>query len=110
MTTSPAVKLHWLPIPERIEYKILFLVYKALNNKGPKYLAEMLAKHQPTRALLSANQNLLTELKTRKLYSERAFAIGRLYLWNRLPPYVRESESVDIFKTKFKTHVFSDAF
>ena len=108
--TPALVKLHWLPIPERIEYKILLLVYKALNNKGPKYLAEMLVKHQPPRALRSANQNLLTELKTRKLYGERAFAFSGPYLWNGLPPHVRESESVDIFKTKLKTHLFNYAF
>ena len=108
--TPALVKLHWLPIPQRIVYKILLLVYKALNNKGPKYLAEMLVRHQPTRALRSADQNLLTEIKTQKLYGERSFAFSGPYLWNRLPPHVRKSESVDIFKKRLKTHLFSDAF
>ena len=40
--TPSLVKLHWLPIPEHIQYKILLLVYKALNQKGPGYLADML--------------------------------------------------------------------
>ena len=75
-----------------------------------EYLYEMLVKHQPPRALRSASQNLLTELKTRKLYGERAFAFSGPYLWNKLPPHVRESESVAIFKTKLKTHLFSAAF
>ena len=98
------------PPPSSDDYKISLLVYKALSNKGPKYLAEMLVKHQPPRALRSANQNLLTELKTRKLYGERAFAFSGPYLWNKLPPHVRESESVAIFKTNLKTHLFSAAF
>ena len=35
-------KLHWLPVAFRIEYKILLLCFKCLNDLGPKYLAELL--------------------------------------------------------------------
>ena len=30
--------LHWLRVPERIEYKIAVLVYKVLNGLAPRYL------------------------------------------------------------------------
>ena len=33
--------LHWLPVPERIEYKILTLVYKSLNGLA-RILTELL--------------------------------------------------------------------
>ena len=34
-------QLHWLPIAERIEYKLCSLVYKCLHQLSPKYLVEM---------------------------------------------------------------------
>ena len=34
--------LHWLPITARVQYKILLLVYKALNTGTPPYLAALL--------------------------------------------------------------------
>ena len=33
---------HWLPIRERIDYKILTLVFKSLNNQAPVYLQDLL--------------------------------------------------------------------
>ena len=35
-------KLHWLPVKQRIEYKICMLVYKCRRNEAPAYLVEML--------------------------------------------------------------------
>ncbi len=35
-------KLHWLPVGFRIDFKILMLTYKALNNLAPQYLSELL--------------------------------------------------------------------
>ena len=34
--------LHWLHIKARVQYKILLLVYKALNTGTPPYLAALL--------------------------------------------------------------------
>ena len=35
-------KLHWLPVPYRIVFKILHLVYKGLNGLAPTYISELL--------------------------------------------------------------------
>jgi hypothetical protein len=32
------IELHWLRVPERIEYKLMTLVYRALNGSIPSYL------------------------------------------------------------------------
>ena len=34
--------LHWLPVKQRIEFKVLLVVYKSLNNLAPKYLKDLL--------------------------------------------------------------------
>ena len=37
-------ELHWLRVPERIEFKLCALVYKCLNGNGPAYLADSLQR------------------------------------------------------------------
>jgi len=32
-------RLHWLPVPQRIHYKLCLLVYKALHGLAPQYLS-----------------------------------------------------------------------
>ena len=34
--------LHWLPVQERIEFKILTLVYKCITGEAPAYLMDMI--------------------------------------------------------------------
>ena len=53
-------RLHWLPVRQRITYKILLLTYKALNGMPPKkYIADLLQHYTPTRQLRSSAKNLL---------------------------------------------------
>ena len=33
--TPLLLSLHWLPIPLRIIYKLMFLIYNLLNDEGP---------------------------------------------------------------------------
>ena len=37
-STLPRHQLHWLPVVERIKFKLLTLVYKCLNDQAPLYL------------------------------------------------------------------------
>ena len=41
--TQFLIKLHWLPIKARIEFKICLIVFKALRFGQPKYIADMLS-------------------------------------------------------------------
>ena len=62
--------LHWLPVCQRIDFKILLLVYKALNGLGPKYMQDLLVRNEPTRSLRSSGSSLLlfpeSELNTER--------------------------------------------
>ena len=53
-------ELHWLPVSKRVHYKLLLLTYKTLNGSAPEYLVNQLQEYCPTRALRSADQNLLS--------------------------------------------------
>ena len=57
---TPVMKdLHWLPIGVRIDFKILLLTFKILNDLAPYYLTSLLLKYQPARLLRSSNRLLL---------------------------------------------------
>ena len=78
--------LHWLPIRARIDFKILLITYKALNNQAPNYISDILTKYKPTCKLRSADKNLLIIPRTNsKHYGERAFSAAAPRLWNALP-------------------------
>ena len=37
LNTSPGKKLHWLPISERIKYKVACMCFSAISGSGPSY-------------------------------------------------------------------------
>ena len=49
--TPILASLHWLPVKSRIEFKILLLTNKAVNNQAPSYLKELLVPYCPQRTL-----------------------------------------------------------
>ena len=40
--------LHWLPVEQRIEYKLLLLAFKSVNHDGPSYLSDLLKFYIPS--------------------------------------------------------------
>ena len=41
---------------------------------------------------------------------DRAFSVAAPTLWNSLPKDIRDSPTLDIFKTALKTHLFRTAY
>jgi hypothetical protein len=101
-------QLHWLPIRQRITFKVMCLTYKAIHeDSAPSYLRELVQQRQ-VRALRSNTVALqLVERRTYKdSYGDRSFAAFAPKLWNRLPPSVRNSSSLASFKKALKTFLF----
>ena len=95
--------LHWLPIEQRIKFKILLLVYKTLNNMGPAYLEEMLNYSSTS---LSVQ---LIEPRMSSMYGYKSFSRTAPHLWNKLPTELKTSSSLLQFKAKLKTHLFIES-
>ena len=70
----------------------------------------MLQEYNPIRSLRSTNELRLIEPSFNKKYGARAFSVAGPRLWNKLPPSVKQSCSVDVFKDNLKTHLFTTAF
>ena len=109
--TDTLVSLHWLPIHERVEYKILLLVFKALHGLAPGYLSDLLNVYVPTRNLRSMHSFTLVVPKTRlKYYGDRAFCHCGPVLWNGLPHVLRSEPDINVFKGMLKTFLFKRAY
>ena len=52
--------LHWLPIQQRITYKIGLLTFKCINNEAPKYLQELITIKKPRQEHIPSNNTGLT--------------------------------------------------
>jgi len=109
---TPALKsLHWLPVAYRINYKIALLTFKSIHNLAPDYLVDLVEVHQPTRSLRSSGKMYLKQPRSRtKTLGPRAFSHSAPTIWNSLPEEIRCASNIDTFKTKLKTHYFTEAF
>ena len=103
--------LHWLPVKQRISYKIILLTYKALNNIGPTYLLDLLTPLRSERTLRSSSKNLLVVPKTNsRTFGDRAFSHSAPVLWNSLPEHIKLAQNINHFKSNLKTWLFKHAY
>jgi hypothetical protein len=107
--------LHWLPIRQRIEYKLAVTVFNCLHGAAPRYLMDMC---QPVtivsgrRGLRSAAHGDLIVPSTRTVtYGPRSFAVSGPTVWNSLPLALRNWTLTPAeFRHQLKTELFRRAY
>ena len=105
--------LHWLPITKLVDYKLLVLVYKALNGTGPEYIRELLIVHESGREGLWSAQNviILVEPRTELVTGgDRSFEKAATCLWNAVPAPLHNVNSLEMFKSGLKSSSSSSCF
>ena len=110
---TPVLKeLHWLPVKQRIEYKVALVTHKVLSTGQPPYLAELVSTYKPGRqGLRSATKHQLTiptGLGTRA--GQRTFTSAAEYIWKKLPLPIKSAKCLFTFKSKLKTFLFQSAY
>lgn len=109
--TPILAELHWLPIKQRIIFKVLVLVYKPLNDLPPSYIKSLITPYTPACSLCSFNKKLLLEpIYNNEAYGARAFLNFAPRVYNRLPSHVHLAPTLESFKNRLKTHLFTQAF
>ena len=109
--TTVLIDLHRLPIKQRIEYKLLLLMFRSLHGLAATYITDLLIRYEPTRALRSADAHLLEVPRCRlRMQGEKAFSSAAPRLWNNLPLAMRATDSPSSFKKQLKTFLFKRAF
>jgi len=100
-------QLHWLPVCQRIIFKLAMITFKCLHGLAPSYLADVcipvssvVGKWQ----LRSANSGALVVPCTSTTIGQRDFAVAGPATWNSLPVDLQTSSlSRDTFAKKLKT-------
>ena len=84
---------HWLPVDQRIIYKLCLLAYKCQHEQAPSYSSSLcapLSAATTRRHLRAATQGDLDFPRTRTVtYGSRAFAVSGPMCWNALPPSLK---------------------
>ena len=110
--TPVLVELHWLPVRQRIDYKVALICFKCLNGIAPSYLQDLLHVYSPNRTLRSAMDStiLVKPTPNYKSLGERAFTFYGPKIWNSLPSDIRNIKSINTFKSNLKTFFFRLAY
>ena len=78
---QPSLKrLHWLPIRQRVHFKVALLTYSIRYSGEPQHLNWLLMDYKPTRFLRSAEEHLLVVSRTKLSSTSRAISIAALRL------------------------------
>ena len=62
--TPSLYDLHWLPIQERIHFKILLLAFKVIHGQAPAYLSSLLSVKSKSYYSLRSNSSTLFDPPT----------------------------------------------
>lgn len=111
--TPALIELHWLPVKQRIAYKLCLLVHKSFTGQAPAYLCDLLHPVSDIVARSSLRSAATSDMdvpKTRLKFGERAFSVAGVRQWNRLPTELRSIANTVTFKCHLKAHFFRAAF
>jgi hypothetical protein len=111
--TDALASLHWLCVPERIQYKIAVLTYKVLQGTAPRYLGPLVRVSD-----LPGRRNLRSASTTRLVVppfklstiGSRTFKVAAAQTWNGLPDDVTSSPTLSLFRNRLKTHLFHRSY
>ena len=101
--------LNWLPFPKQIQYHTCLMVYKSITGQAPDYISSMLTcvSEHHERQTRSTALDLLHIPRSHSAYYDTAFSVKgpKLHEWNSLPADIRNSTSVNRFKSKLKRYL-----
>ena len=102
-------QLHWLPVRQRVVFKLATFVYRSLAGTAPNYLSDecRLITSVGGRSLRSADSRTCVPRRTHNGYGDRCFAACGPSVWNSLPLQLREQNiTFARFRTLLKTFLF----
>ena len=111
--TTPLLRsLHWLPISERIKFKVCCICYNSITKTAPTYLSDILPPYSNLGKLRSAtdSRKLKKISYNRKSHGYRSIQVYGPTCFNELPQEIRHAKNIKAFKTQLKTHLFDKYF
>jgi len=113
LVNEALMSLHWLRIPERIQFELVVLIHRVLHGNAPEYLGPFTRLSDvPSRSSLrsSSSNHLLIPPVRRSTVGARAFPVARPALWNSLPADITSVDSLPVFRHRLKNYLFSHSY
>ena len=114
---TPAIRdtLHWLPVSQRITFKIALMTYDIIHGQSPAYFRDVCVSVDSVAArarLRSANRGDMIVPRTQTVrYGLRSFRVSAPRTWNTLPPTLRDiNVNRELFKSSLKSWLFERAY
>ena len=112
-TTEALKELHWLPVRQRITFKLLTIVHRCKYGTAPKYLKDLLVSPpvltRNWRSSLDQTRLIIPKIKC-KTFADRSFSVSGPKEWNLIPSEIRDIQSYELFKNRLKMHLLKCAF
>ena len=113
-TTPLLWELHWLRVPERIQFRLCVLAYHCVHGTALAYLSDSL---RPTseivarRCLRFADTTTLQVQSTRRAtLVDRAFPVAAARAWNSLPLETRACSSLLTLRRQTESYLFRHSY
>ena len=98
--------IHCLRIQERINYKILVMVFKCKHKLALTYLHDLIT-FEYNKPLRSTTNNDIPVIKCNTaLVHKSSFKLVGPRLWNKLPKKIKAIDTLSDFKKNLETHLF----
>ena len=97
------IEVGWIPLSKRREMQKLILIYRQNHNSLPQYICEQMPPtiEQTTNYPLRNRHNYVTIPRRLSIYSKSTIP-SSIDLWNRLDVNVRNSNTLNEFKSRLK--------
>jgi len=104
--TDALAILHWLCLPQRVDFKVAVMVFRVLHGLAPPYLNQLvrvseLPGHRRLRS--SSSLQLLVPPFLLTTVGRCSFPVASSLLWNSLPSDIQPSSSLPVFRQRLKT-------
>jgi len=115
ITPTLREELHWLPVPERIVFKLCVIIFKYRHQTAPQYPQELcipVTASTSRRHLRCAPHVDLQVLACRTSgFGARSFAACAPKLWNFVPSSLRDPTlTLTLYCSRLKAHLFGLAY
>jgi len=105
-------RLHWLPLRERLNFKLLTMMFQCIKKTAPKYIRDDIHLYSSVQtapySLRSGNDTTMLFIPdTDSTAADYAFQVYGPRLWNTIPMHIREAPTFGRFKKQLKTYLYS---
>ena len=96
----------------RADYKVLFIVFKALHNLAPANINDLrILKSTSSHVFRSNDKKLLLVPRSHSAkYGDRNFCNIVLVSWKKLPQHMRNCDDLESFKWQLKIKLLKDTY